>query len=76
MTDRDALAGPVRCCLCGDEAVAVFSLPGGCVARPDLTEQPLCLHHAVRSQPRDGIVLERDLTMDGNFRGWWESRTQ
>ncbi len=62
-----------RCDLCGSEAVAVFVLPGGCIARPDLTRQALCLHHYVRSTPLDGMRLLEDLTPGGGFGRWLEA---
>lgn len=75
MTPTDPTAADYpRCCLCGEAAIARFELPGGCAARPDLTDQPLCLHHAVRAAPLDGMYLREDLTLDKSFEPWWEGR--
>lgn len=54
-----------------EEIDARFHLPGGCIAFPELTEQDLCLHHAVRSQPLDGMELVLDYSQDNKFSEWW-----
>ncbi len=59
---------PTRCHLCGDHAVAVFYFSRGC--RCDAaTVQPLCAHHAYKSDAVDGGTMEliKDLTVDGAF---------
>lgn len=66
-----AVAETVRCCLCDSPAVATWHMPQGCVARPDLTTQPLCLHHSVRAAPLGGMTLALDHTVDGQFSRWW-----
>jgi len=53
---------PVRCTMCNDLAVAVFSMPGGCVCRPDDRQQALCMTHALKSRPLAGMVMIQDLT--------------
>jgi hypothetical protein len=53
---------PTKCCLCDDEAVAIYDMPRGCVARPGLTVQPLCAHHERKMTPIGGRVeLLKDL---------------
>lgn len=64
------MATKTPCALCGLESVAVFHLDRGCVARPDLTVQPLCLHHYVRSTPLGGYEMIEDLTPDQGFSRW------
>jgi len=62
-----------KCCLCDQNAVAIFFMPGGCVARPDLKSQPLCQHHVIKASPLFGMVLVEDLTVDDEFTKWWDS---
>jgi hypothetical protein len=52
---------PTFCCLCSDPAVAIYYLSRGCVARPDLTVQPLCAHHEKRATPLGSFELIKDL---------------
>lgn len=48
-------------------------MPGGCMCYPDDRQQPLCLHHAFRATPLDGMTLILDLTIDGSFTRFWQS---
>jgi hypothetical protein len=65
--------GPDRPCdFCASPAVAVFSLPGGCVARPGAQSQALCEHHARKARPLAGMALALDLTRGGAFTRSWE----
>jgi hypothetical protein len=52
---------PTCCCLCDDEAVAIYYMPKGCIARPGLTVQPLCAQHENKAQPCAGMELLKDL---------------
>lgn len=54
-----------RCSLCDDHALAVFHLPGGCVAYPHLLVQALCGTHICKARPLAGMFLIADLT-DGS----------
>lgn len=62
MTEYDHL--PTPCCLCDAEAVAIYYMPRGCVARPDLTVQPLCAHHECKMTPVRGAEMIKDLRVD------------
>jgi hypothetical protein len=54
----------MKCSLCDDNAIAVYSLPKGCIAYPELKIQALCAQHIVKAQPRSGMVLLEDLTLE------------
>lgn len=56
MTDK-----PTICRHCEDPAVAVYYFDQGCIAKPDVTVQPLCLHHEKRATPLGGMELLKDL---------------
>lgn len=47
----------MTCRFCGEPAVAVFRLPGGCVCFPDDREQALCPQHILRATPLAGMEL-------------------
>jgi hypothetical protein len=52
---------PTKCCLCDNEAVAIYYMSRGCVARPDSTIQPLCPQHENKMTPLGGAELLKDL---------------
>jgi hypothetical protein len=59
--------GPTRivpCLLCGHPAIAIFSMPGGCVVHPREEVQALCPQHIVRATPLGGMGLLVDLRAD------------
>lgn len=61
---------PTPCCLCGHEAVAIYYMPRGCVARPDLTVQPLCAHHEAKRTPIGGeCEMIKDLRVSADRPG-------
>mgnify|MGYP001381459444 CR=1 FL=1 len=66
----------IKQCKFGDgEAIARFSLPGGCLVYPEDTEQDLCIHHALRATPRNGMAILEDYTFGNRFEVFWTDRT-
>lgn len=62
----------MKCSACDSPALALFRLPRGCIAFPELTEQWLCAQHIISVQPRDGIELVRSLLLPGSeLPGGW-----
>lgn len=53
-----------NCDFCSDPVIASFYLNAGCIARSETNHQRLCLHHAMRSEPRDDMILIKDYTVD------------
>ncbi len=53
-----------ECDLCGAPAAALWDVPGGCVARPDLTTQALCHQHehSLPDGAIDGYSLVAEFT--------------
>jgi hypothetical protein len=64
---------PYSCRFGDGEAIARFSLPGGCIAFPEDREQALCLHHAMRATPLDGMYLVADFSADQAFTRFWNA---
>jgi hypothetical protein len=53
-----------RCYLCGDIAIAIFEMPGGCIAYPNVKLQPLCPSHLVKATPLNGMYLKEDFGLE------------
>ena len=62
------------CLLCESPSIAVFEFSKGCLCNPTVI-QPLCLHHAMKSQPVLGGYKEliEDLTTDKSFSEFYHS---
>jgi hypothetical protein len=72
---RATLDKPTKCTLCSDPAVAIYYLPRGCIAYPELFLQALCWHHERRAQPRGSIYLVKDLWPENELvEGLWPER--
>lgn len=46
----------LKCRFCDAEAVAVFSLPAGCLVYPNDREQALCAQHIARATPLGTMI--------------------
>lgn len=54
----------IACLLCGDPAIAIFHMAGGCYCYPEVTIQPLCPQHIIQAHPLRGMTLLNDLRVD------------
>lgn len=55
------------------EAIGLFYLSQGCAVFPNERWQNLCLHHAMKATPIDGIELADDYSQGRQFSKWLEA---
>lgn len=67
----------MKCLLCEDLAIAIWYFRKGCLCNAS-REQPLCLHHSVKSRPVGSGTkeLREDLSVDKEFTRWYEKRNK